>query len=64
MCEICDENVHTCNNCYWGQIDSKTIFDVCEDCVQSKNHVMPTEWSPLGDTYCRKCGRKLKDDKE
>lgn len=60
MCELCNNNVCNCKNCYWGQVETKNLFLACEECV-GVNHIIPTEWRPLGDTYCRKCGRKLKE---
>lgn len=63
MCEKCDKNVHTCNNCYWGQVDTKMNPDACSECERDKKTGTPSEWMELGNIYCRKCGRKLKKEK-
>ena len=58
-CHLCDD--HTgCDNCYYGQVDGKVNHSHCEDCEPLPGGVM-TGWEPLGDNYCRHCGRKLKE---
>ena len=58
VCRLCDG--HTgCDNCYYGQVDGKMPHSHCEDCESLLDGVM-TGWEPLGDNYCRNCGRKLK----
>ena len=56
-CNICDSHMG-CDNCYWGQIETKTLNAHCEDCWSTITHAL-TEWRPLGDKFCRNCGRKL-----
>ena len=53
-CSLCDGH-RGCDNCYYGQIETKICFDACEDC----DIKTMTEWRSLGDNYCRNCGRKL-----
>lgn len=61
MCQLCDENIHTCNNCYWGQVDNKVNPDTCSECNYSTGK--PSEWLSLGDIFCRQCGKNLKENK-
>jgi len=58
ICHLCDGH-QGCDNCYYGQVDSKMPHSHCEDCESLKDGVM-TGWESLGDNYCRNCGRKLK----
>lgn len=53
-CILCD-NHRGCDNCYYAQIESKMPHEHCEDCS-----IKLDAWTPLGDNYCRECGRKLK----
>lgn len=53
-CHLCD-NHRGCDNCYYGQVETKILNEYCEDCS-----IELSEWRPLGDNYCRDCGRKLK----
>lgn len=61
MCQLCDENIKTCSNCYWGQVENKINPDACSECDYSTG--TPSEWLSLGDTFCRQCGKKLKPNK-
>lgn len=59
-CPLCDSH-HGCDNCYYGQVESKELHPHCEDCEHNGDEV-PTQWQPLDDIYCRKCGRKLSQE--
>lgn len=55
-CPYCSK-IKTCLNCYYGQIESKSMNFEC--CICENKNEGPTSWKPLGDNFCRNCGRKL-----
>ncbi len=58
ICHLCDSH-KGCDNCYYGQVDTRVPHGHCEGCDSLPTGDM-SEWEPLGDNYCRNCGRKLK----
>lgn len=58
-CPVC-QGEKNCSNCYWGQVETKEPLPTCEDCSCVGSHKNnPSNWTSLGDIYCRECGRKL-----